>query len=208
MRKSIIATCFGVLVISLALTAQKTKSTPVVPPSAKSVPSATASVPNSKAAVDNSKAEPSGIYGYITVVDPSSGRHYVGDTNATASERGSGLQFDFHVIFRGTTDPTQTFDLRLTRGAAYYRNPPAAVWYSIPFMQDAAAGDSPMQNYRDGKVHYNPARWRFLRLDVPAIGWTQMTDAGVTTPVSVPMTAVPPIADFPDFAGALTGPSR
>jgi hypothetical protein len=202
------------VIVSLCalLAAQQPQPSRPLPPSVKITPRVPGSTPAAAATpapqVDNSKPEPSALYGYVTVVDPNTGQHYVADPRATASQRGSGLTFPIHVVFRGTNNPSQTFTRDWPQGTAYYRNPPAAVWYSIPLMQDSAAGDYPVVNYRDFKLHYDPAKWRFLRLEMGPVGWQEMSDTGVTTNVSVPVNPVAPIADFPDFGGSISGPGR
>lgn len=211
------ATQYSVLVLIVSvcafLAAQQPQPSRPLPPSAKVTPRMPGSAPAPAATpapqpVDNSKPEPSALYGYVTVADPNTGQHYISDPRATPSQRGSGLSFPIHVVFRGTSNPSQIFTRDWNSGTAYYRNPPVAVWYSIPLMQDSAAGDYPVINYRDFKLHYDPAKWRFLRLDVGPVGWQEMSDTGVFTNVSVPVNHVAPIADFPDFNGSLSGPSR
>jgi hypothetical protein len=183
---------------------------PVLAPAAKPMPGPKPAAASSTPPVDNSRPEPSAVYGYVTVVDPASGQHYISDPNATPSERGTGLSFPKQVVFRRTADPSQTFTLNHPApGGTYYRTPPAAVWYSVPFLQDASAGDLPVFNYRDGKVHYDPAKWRFLRLDMGPVEWNEMTDAGVSSHVSVAVSPTAQISDFPDFSSSLVyGPSR
>ena len=76
-------------------------------------------------------------------------------------------------------------------------------------MQDSAAGDYPIVNARDAKLHYDPAKWRYLRLELESMGWQEMSDTGAITRVSVPMSPTAPIGDFPDFSSSLVyGPSR
>lgn len=177
-----------------------------LPPGAKPGP-APSSGPSAPP-VDNSRPEPSALYGYVTVIDPATNQRYIADPNATASQRGGGLSFPMHVVFRRTADASQTFTRDWSSGASYYRNPPVAVWFCIPLMQDSMAGDYPVVNYRDAKLHYDPAKWRFLRLDMGPVGWQEMSDTGSTTNVSVPVRPVAQFADLPDFNASLSGPAR
>ncbi len=189
-------------VMCMAVTAAAKKQNMKNPPARVDTPL----FKSGEAAVDNSRPEPSGVYGYISVVDPATNRRYVSDPRANASARGSGLSFPVYVVFRGTNNPSQTTRIQWPSGFAYYRNPPQAVWYSFGFMQDSSAGNNPAFNYRDGKLHYDPAKWRFLRIETDGIHWQEMADNGAFTDVTVPVSAVPPIADFPDFRGDPMGP--
>lgn len=180
------------------------RPTPALPGS----PGTNASTPASTPVPDNSQPEPSAIYGYVTVVDPSTGQKYIGDPNGTPSSRGSGLTFPIHVVFRRTTDVSRTFTRDWPQGTAYYGgNPPRAVWYHIGMTQDPAAGDYPTVNYRDVTIHYDPARWRFLRVEMDPVGWQELSaDGGHNNNVEVPVSQVPIIAEFPDFHGSVEGP--
>jgi hypothetical protein len=159
---------------------------------------------------DNSKPEPSAVYGYVTVVDPNSGRHYVGCQTCSLSERGSGLSFNITVVFRGTMDASQTSSVIGASGGVYYGNPPQAVWYCIPFVQDSAVGAYPLFSRTEFKVRYDPAKWRFLRIDVDPVGWQEpqsdSIDATITD-VRVPVHRAATFADLPDFHGSIYGPS-
>jgi len=216
MKKAIVLFALFLMVAGwVTMEAQQPKPVTGVqlPPSAKPLPPgvkpgpAPSSTPSGPP-VDNSRPEPSALYGYVTVIDPTSNQRYIGDPNATPSQRGSGLSFPMHVVFRRTMDSSQTFTRDWPTGTSYYRNPPVAVWYSIPLMTDSTAGDYPVVNYRDNKLHYDPAKWRFLRLEMGPVGWQEMSDTGVTTNVSVPVRPVAQLGDLPDFNGSLSGPAR
>lgn len=212
MRKAILFFAMLLLVASwVTLEAQQPKPSTSVPlPSVLKPlpPGAPHSTGPSTPPIDNSRPEPSALYGYVTVIDPATNQRYIADPNATPSQRGSGLSFPMHVIFRRTNNGSQTFTRDWVSGTAFYRNPPVAVWYCIPLMQDAAAGDYPVVNYRDAKLHYDPAKWRFLCLEVGPVGWQEMSDTGTTTAVSVPVQPVATLTDLPDFNGSITGPVR
>ena len=159
---------------------------------------------------DNSKPEPSGVYGYVAVVDPNSGRHYVGCQSCSPSERGTGLSFNITVVFRGTMDASQTWSVIGASGGAYYGNPPQAVWYCIKFQQDSAAGAYPLFSRTEFKIRYDPAKWRFLRIDMDPLRWQEpqsdSIDATITD-IRVPVHRAATFSDLPDFHGAFGGPS-
>lgn len=203
--------------VTVAAQPPKPGSPSLVPQSAKplppgfkasAAPSTPPATPPSGPPVDNSRPEPSALYGYVTVIDPATGQRYIADPNATASQRGSGLSFDRYVTFRRTANPSQTYTWTQTAGTAFYRFPPVAVWYCIQLMQDSTAGDLPVFNVRDNKLHYDPAKWRYKSLDMGTVQWQDTSDSGAATSVQVSVRPVAPIGDFPDFNGSVAGPPR
>jgi hypothetical protein len=74
-------------------------------------------------------------------------------------------------------------------------------------MQDSNAGDSPEMNFRDAKIHYDPTRWRFLRVEMDPFPLIEYDKNAVRTGTTmVPTQQVAQISEFPDFAGSPYGP--
>jgi hypothetical protein len=165
-----------------------------------SLPNSTPRPPVTGPAVDNSAPEPSALYGYITLTDPASGQHYLGDQNGPP--RGLGLTLRSFIVFRRTANPSQTFTLARSdiAVARWYRNPSVAGWYWISLMQDATAGDTPVYFTSDKKVHYDPTKWRFKNIEMGPLSWMEIANTGATTMLNQDISPVAPIGEFPNFS--------
>src|SRR5579885_2848586 len=193
--KPVIVILFGLL--SVVAVAQQRKPPDKVNPAAKA-----SNVP------DNSKPEPSGVYGYITVIDPTNGHKYAGPGGPSS---GTGLAFPANVVFRRKLDITQTYTVNFESfGCSYYGNPPVACWYVFRFTQDNDTVSVPF-NGTDNTIHYNPNQWRFLRVEMGPLRWDEQQSLSASAPpvhVTVPIAqANSPFSDLPDFHASFYGPS-
>jgi hypothetical protein len=156
---------------------------------------------------DNSKPEPAGVYGYITVIDPTDGHKWVPWDRAAG---GTGLSFHIKIIFRKKLDATQTTSIEGASGAPYFSTTHLALWYAVEFFQDAAAGSYPIRG-DDFKIHYDPQQWRFVRVEMDPIDVdlrTSMSIDATRTHYHIPLSPTNlPFSEFPDFRGSRYGPS-
>jgi hypothetical protein len=169
---------------------------------------------------DNSKPEPSDLYGYITVLDPATDTHYFGNPNdpyfANAPGKPSGAMVaTLFVIFRGTADPSQRYELPLTHPMSAYRgnlhNPgdiPTALWYSIHMVMDSHPGGYPTYPPMNNTIYYDSTKWRYLSVELRRFGWQEPAQTFGSTAYSetVDFHAVPPISGLPEFHGSSSGP--
>ncbi|MBZ5528902.1 MAG: hypothetical protein LAN71_13500 [Acidobacteriia bacterium] len=171
-------------------------------------------------APDNSKPEPPDLYGYVTVLDPSTNTHYFGNpndpyfANAPGKPSGSMLATVF-VIFRGTADPSQRYEVPVTHPMSAYRgNPhnsgdiPTALWYYIHMIMDSHHGSFPSYTPMNNTIYYDSTKWRYLSVELRHFGWQEPAQTFGSTSYSevVDFRAVPPISGLPEFYGSSSGP--
>jgi len=168
-----------------------------------------------------SKGEPSALYGYVTVNDPATRLHYIGDPNASTFATFTGqMSLETYIKFSPVDGKQKEYFLKFYPGYTAYRGPrqnpgniPSALWYYIPLVMVANTTSMgpyqfPLYNESEKKVYYDPGKWHFAWIGVASIKWPETDKFGETNPIR-PVQLLPqpvPIADLPDFRGNPAGP--
>ena len=151
-------------------------------------------------------SEPSRVYGYVSLVDPESGRHHLLLNYDYDPPTTSIALYWLTFVFQRTTDAEQTYEVRVQSGFRAVGDPPKAFLYDVGMRQDRAASGYPFCVFAAGAndIFYNPDVWRFDRV-VPGNfqGRVKVVDASGAVSyetVVVPLTQRATPFDDPELA--------
>lgn len=110
--------------------------------------------------------EPSRVYGYVSLVDPDTGRNHLLLNYDYAPPVTSIVLYWMTFVFQRTTDVAQTYEVRVQGGFRAVGDPPKAFLYDVRMVHDRGASGYPFSVFSAGanEMYYNPDMWRFDRV--------------------------------------------
>lgn len=158
-----------------------------------------ARLPDERVRLPERSPEPTGVHGWVAIVDPGSGERWLpyDYEREPPAVRGypMGARLRFEPVLGG---PSVT-----VRVAAAGRIRPDtahnAYHYAIPFEHSATMTGPPIESGGGASVRYNPAFWRLARIEIEELRHTASSESGARVTWSVDFEErAAPFPDLPD----------